>query len=72
MNWLDAFSLPLIVLACLLLGLAPFTPEPHLWQKLQLLLAGTLTRPLDVFDLLLHATPFVLLILKLVRLRRMD
>ena len=51
-----------------LLGLAPFRPEPHLWEKLKMLSAGTLVRPLDIFDLLLHATPVVLLFLKLGRM----
>lgn len=50
------------------LGLAPFFPEPHLWEKLKMLAAGTLVRPLDWFDLLLHATPVVLLALKLLRM----
>ncbi|WP_428609334.1 RND transporter [Sedimenticola sp.] len=69
MTWLDEFSLPLILLACLLLGLAPFTPEPHVWQKLKMLVDGTLVRPLDIFDLLLHGAPFVVLLLKLRRMR---
>jgi len=67
MSWLDQLSLPLILIACLLLGLAPFFPEPHIWEKLKMLAAGNLTRPLDIFDLLLHATPFVVLVLKLIR-----
>jgi len=45
----------------LLLGLAPFFPKPHLVEKLSMLLAGTLKRPIDVFDLLWHIWPFVLL-----------
>jgi hypothetical protein len=58
---------PLIILA-LLLGLAPFVPEPHLTEKLRMLFQGTLTRPLDIFDLLMHAAPIVLLGLKLWRM----
>jgi hypothetical protein len=57
----------MLVLAALLLGLAPFVPEPHLWEKLKMLVNGTLTEPLDIFDLLLHGTPVVLLVLKLIR-----
>nr|WP_210730504.1 RND transporter [Roseibacterium persicicum] len=57
-------------LLCLTLGLAPFTPEPHIWEKLKMLAAGTLTRPVDIFDLLMHAAPFVLLALKLTFGRR--
>jgi hypothetical protein len=70
MAWLDEFPLTLVVLACLLLGLAPFTPEPHLWEKLKMLADGRLVRPLDMFDLLLHGAPFLVLLLKLRRMRR--
>jgi hypothetical protein len=68
MAWLDKTPLGLLVLLALLLGLAPFLPEPHLWEKLKMLAAGTLLRPIDVFDLVLHAAPWFLLVLKLVRL----
>ena len=54
----------LVVLACLTLGLAPFTP-PHLVEKLQMLRAGELKRPLDWFDLFFHALPFLVLFAKL-------
>ena len=67
MAWLDKTPLSLLILLSLLLGLAPFVPEPHLWEKLKMLAAGTLSRPIDVFDLLLHAAPWMLLALKLVR-----
>lgn len=58
-------SLPwsVLVVACLTLGLAPYTP-PHIVEKLQMLLHGRLVRPLDWFDLVLHAAPWVLLLTK--------
>jgi len=65
--WLDRFPLGLFIIGALLLGLAPFMPEPHLWEKLKMLTVGTLTRPVDIFDLLLHASLPVLLALKLIR-----
>lgn len=67
MTWLDQFSLPLIVILCLTLGLAPFLPEPHIWEKLKMLISGNLVKPVDIFDFLMHSAPFVLLILKLIR-----
>lgn len=67
MNWLDRLPLSVLVIAALTLGLAPFLPEPHVWEKLKMLVAGTLTRPIDIFDLVLHGTPWALLGLKLVR-----
>ena len=67
MRWLDKIPLYMLLIAALTLGLAPFLPQPHVLEKLQMLLAGTLTTPIDIFDLLLHGTPFVLLALKLLR-----
>ncbi|AJE04806.1 hypothetical protein GPICK_04135 [Geobacter pickeringii] len=40
----------------LALGVAPFFPEPHIVEKCRMLMAGTLRRPLDIFDLVLHAS----------------
>jgi len=55
----------LAVFASLTLGLAPFVmPEPHVWQKLKMLADGTLSKPIDIFDLLMHGLPWVILILK--------
>jgi hypothetical protein len=68
MRWLDEVPLWVLGLAALLLGLAPFTPEPHLWEKLKMLTAGTLTRPIDIFDLLMHAALPVLFVIRLARL----
>ncbi len=67
MSYLDQIPLNPLVLAALTLGLAPFLPEPHIWEKLKMLAAGDLVRPIDIFDLLLHAAPWVLLAAKLAR-----
>ncbi|MGV8830559.1 MAG: hypothetical protein ACOH2N_01180 [Devosia sp.] len=69
MAWLDSVPVtPLIILA-LTLGLAPFVPEPHLVEKLRMLVAGQLTRPIDIFDMVLHGTPWLLLAAKLIRMQ---
>lgn len=67
---LDTISLPMAVLLALTLGLAPFRPEPHIWEKLKMLAAGTLLRPVDIFDLVLHGAPWALLAAKLATLVR--
>ncbi len=67
--WLDEIPLPMLLLATVMLGMAPFYPEPHLVEKVRMLSSGTLTRPLDIFDLLMHAAPGLLLVIKLVRMR---
>lgn len=59
--------LPLLI-GAVLLGGAPFTPEPHVVEKLRMLAAGSLQRPIDIFDLCLHAALPVLLIAKMLRL----
>ena len=53
------------ILFCLTLGLAPFVPVPHIWEKLKMLYSGTLIRPIDWFDFLMHDAPWLLLILKI-------
>ncbi len=64
-NLFNKIPLPLLVVVCLTLGLAPFTPEPHLLEKLRMLTEGQLVKPIDIFDLVLHGTPWMLLVLKL-------
>lgn len=54
-----------LVLFSIMLGMAPFAPEPHLWEKLKMLGGGTLSAPIDIFDLLMHSLPATILILKL-------
>ena len=67
MKLLDSIDWTTAIIIALLLGLAPFFPEPHLWEKLRMLLAGELQRALDWFDLLMHGAPLVLLVLKAAR-----
>jgi hypothetical protein len=68
MKWLDHVPLPAILIIAVFLALAPFTPEPHLWQKLKMLAAGELSKPVDIFDLFLHGAPPFILVLKLLRM----
>ena len=68
MSFLDQTPLTLFLVAALTLGLAPFFPEPHIWEKLKMLVGGTLVKPVDMFDLALHALPWLALATKLARL----
>jgi hypothetical protein len=63
--WVDGLSWGTLILVCLILGLAPFMP-PHIVEKVQMLLKGKLVRPIDWFDLILHGTPWVILLIKAV------
>ncbi len=53
-----------LILAAILMGLAPFFPIPHSVEKTQMLLKGELTQLLDIFDLFFHLFPILLLGLK--------
>ncbi len=72
MQFIDNMPLTVILLLCVLLGLSPFIPEPHIVEKLRMLSQGTLKKPLDIFDLCYHTAPFILLIIKLIRLKSGD
>ena len=58
-NW------PILIVACATIVLAPLFPEPHVREKLRMLVQGNLTRAIDWFDLLMHGTPWVLVVLKI-------
>ncbi|MEJ2114819.1 MAG: hypothetical protein P8X88_01910 [Gammaproteobacteria bacterium] len=59
---------PMLWLAIsLTLGLAPFSPEPHVWEKLKWIVSGAEgMRPIDWFDLLMHGTPWGMLLISIV------
>lgn len=67
MRWLDRIPLLWLALIAVWLAVAPVVPEPHLVEKLRMLTQGQLTKPIDIFDLLLHSVPAVLLVLRLWR-----
>lgn len=67
MSWLDKFPLPILIALAVWMAVAPISPEPHLIEKWRMLSQGTLVKPLDMFDLLLHSTPIVLLGVRLWR-----
>lgn len=48
----------------LTLGLAPYTPEPHILEKLKMLFEGDLRDGMDWFDLGLHGVPWVVALVK--------
>jgi len=64
-DFFEKIPLTLLAAIAILMALAPFVPEPHLWQKLKMLFAGTLVKPIDIFDLLWHSLPLALFLIKL-------
>ncbi|MBF0170834.1 MAG: hypothetical protein HQK87_07080 [Nitrospinae bacterium] len=61
---LDLLPYSLLIPLAMALALAPLSPMPHLVEKLIMLKEGTLVKPIDIFDLAMHATPLLLLIAK--------
>ncbi len=63
-TFLDKIPYSILIVAAVLMILAPFRPMPHVLEKLIMLKNGTLTRPMDIFDLFFHLLPTIILLLK--------
>ena len=61
---IDKISYPVLIVIAVFMLLAPFKPMPHVVEKLIMLKNGTLTRPIDIFDLFFHLIPTLILLLK--------
>ena len=60
MNSLLKSNLVTPLILVLILGFAPFTPEPHLFGKIRWAIGvGSGMAALDIFDLVLHAAPCI-------------
>ena len=65
--FLDKIPYSILIIIAVILLLAPFTPMPHVWEKLIMLKNGTLNKPIDIFDLFYHLVPTIILLLKIYR-----
>ena len=65
--FIDKIPYSILIVAAVLMLLAPFKPMPHVLEKLIMLKNGALTRPIDIFDLFFHLVPTVILGLKIYR-----
>lgn len=65
LHWINDTPLIVFIMFAVTLGLAPFIPEPHIWEKIKMIRNRTLTRPLDIFDFVMHCVPWGLLLIKL-------
>jgi hypothetical protein len=64
---LDKISYNVLIPVAVLMLLAPFRPMPHALEKLIMLRNGELTSPIDIFDLLFHLLPTLILLIKIYR-----
>jgi hypothetical protein len=69
LNWIDRLPVKALIVVAVFFALAPFQPEPHLFEKLRMLYYGELVRPIDIFDLFMHSLPIVLLAIRLIRIK---
>lgn len=67
MKWLDSLSWTMLLIISGFLLLAPMFPEPHLVEKLAMLMQGELNKAMDIFDLFVHSAPLLFIALKLYR-----
>jgi hypothetical protein len=65
--FLDKIPYSILIVAAIFMILAPFKPMPHVLEKLIMLKNGTLTKPIDIFDLFYHLIPTIILLLKIYR-----
>jgi hypothetical protein len=65
MSWLNKLPWGVLIIGSLFLGLSPFVPEPHLFEKVRMLFDGSLHKSMDIFDLFLHGSFPLLLSLKI-------
>ena len=65
--FLDKIPYWILIAIAVFLLLAPFRPMPHVIEKLIMLKNGTLTKPIDIFDLFYHLVPTIILLLKVYR-----
>jgi len=72
MKYFDKVPLPFFAVFAIFLAIAPIYPQPHLLEKLQMLINGALTRPIDIFDLFWHSFGLILLALKVMRMQKLS
>ena len=53
-----------LMLPAILLALAPFSPQPHLLQKLTWLIEAQSFAAVDVFDVFFHLSPTLIMLIK--------
>jgi len=66
-KFLDKIPYTLLIIFTVFMLLMPFRPMPHVAEKLMMLKDGTLSRPIDIFDLFYHLIPLIILLMKFYR-----
>lgn len=64
---LDSLGLAPAVFFGSIFALMPIFPEPHLWQKIMMIVNSLYMAPIDWFDICMHGGVALLVIAKIVR-----
>jgi len=67
-KWLEPIPFGLLTLISIWMLIAPIFPEPHLVQKAMWLVQGQAFKAIDVFDVVWHLFPSILLLIKWLKL----
>ncbi len=70
LKYIDKIPLLPLAVVAIFMALAPFTPEPHLFEKSRMLINGELSKPIDIFDLFWHSFLIVILAIRLIRYKQ--
>ena len=60
--------LPMAIISCLTLGLAPYVPHAHIWKQLKNIIYWRPMGAMDWIDLAMHGAPWIFLIYVLIRM----
>jgi len=58
------------VVAVCTLGLAPFSPEPHIWKQIKNIWFGRKMLTIDWIDCLIHGLPWIVLVAVVIQVIR--
>lgn len=63
-KWIDSIPTGILVFFSIWMLIAPIHPEPHLVQKFSWIMESKSFKAIDVFDVIWHLLPSILLLIK--------
>jgi hypothetical protein len=66
LKFIDNFPFSTLIIMTVMLAVLPYPMQemPHSLEKIQMLFTGQLTKPLDIFDLVMHTGLILVLVIK--------
>ncbi len=66
-KFLDKIPYTTLIIATVFMLLTPMHPMPHVVEKMIMIKEGSFHKPVDIFDLFFHFSPFILLVMKIIK-----